>query len=145
MRRLAVIAAAVVVFLIVAFLLARWLTVENAERNDVTELLDAQARGDVRGMLDRMPGCAAQPACADAVRANARDLRSPGNVEIVLYESGTAYAAGAASGPTRVVWKTPSRLTTVQCVGVRRTGNVLTGVSVSLTSLSEPIGRQSDC
>jgi hypothetical protein len=33
----------------------------------------------------------------------------------------------------------------VQCVDVRRTGSVLSGVSVSLTGLSEPIGRQSSC
>jgi hypothetical protein len=43
------------------------------------------------------------------------------------------------------VWKTPSRLTTVQCVQIRRTGNVLSGPSVTVTALSEPIDRQAGC
>jgi hypothetical protein len=33
----------------------------------------------------------------------------------------------------------------VQCVLVRRTGNVFAGTSVSLLRLSAPIGRQSSC
>jgi hypothetical protein len=145
MRRLAVIVVAVAAFLAVAFFLARWLSTENVERDRVTELLGAQARGDGAAMLDLLDGCARRPACAAAARNDARALRSPGKVEIVLYESGTSYSLGAATGRTRVVWRTPSRLTTVQCVDVRRTGNVLSGPSVSLTGLSEPIGRTSSC
>lgn len=145
MRRLAVIVVAVLAFLAVAVVLARWLSTENAERNRVTELLRAQLRGDADAMLALIEGCAARPVCADAVRADARALRSRGEPEIVAYESATSYSLGAASGPTRVVWTSPGRLTTVQCVGIRRTGNVASGVSVSLTSLSEPIGRTSSC
>jgi len=144
-RRLAVIIAAVVVFLAISVLLARWLTTENGERDDVTELLRAQARGDAQGMLDRLDGCAEDPRCAATVRANARTLRSPGKLEIVAYDSSTSYSLGSASGPTRVVWKTPGRLTTVQCVAVRRKGNVISGISVSLTAISRPIGRTAAC
>jgi hypothetical protein len=145
MRRLAIIVVSVAAFVVVAVLLARWLTVENAERNDVIGLLDAQTRGDAAAMLAQLDGCAQRPACANTVRADARNLRSSGKVQIVLYESATGYSLGGATGKTRVVWKTPTRLTTVQCVDVRRTGTVLSGVSVSLTGLSEPIGRQSSC
>jgi hypothetical protein len=143
--RLAAIIVAVVVFVVIAALLARWLTVENGERDDVAQLLQAQARGDAAQMLDRLDGCAQDPRCAAAVRANAQALRSDGKLDIVAYDSSTAYSLGGASGPTRVVWTTPGRLPTVQCVAVRRTGNVLSGVSVSLTALSRPIGRTSAC
>lgn len=145
MSRLAVIIAAAVVFVVIAALLARWLTVENGERDDVTQLLQAQARGDTAGMLDRLDGCAQDARCAATVRANARALRSDGKLDIVAYDSSTAYSLSATSGPTRVVWTTPGRLPTVQCVAVRRTGNVLSGVSVSLTALSRPIGRTAAC
>jgi hypothetical protein len=128
-----------------AFVLARWLTTENGERGRVVDLLDAQARGDVDAMLGEIDGCAARPTCAAAVRANASALRSPGKVEIVAYDSATSYALGATSGPTRVVWRTPDRLTTVQCVQVRRTGSVLSGLSVNVTALSEPIRRTASC
>jgi hypothetical protein len=143
--RLAAIIVAVVVFVVIAALLARWLTVENGERDDVAQLLQAQARGDAAQMLDRLDGCAQDARCAAAVRANAQALRSDGKLDIVAYDSSTAYSLGGASGPTRVVWTTPGRLPTVQCVAVRRTGNVLSGVSVSLTALSRPIGRTSAC
>jgi hypothetical protein len=144
-RRLVLIAAGVVVFVAIAVVLARWLTAENAERNHVSDVLEAQARGDAPAMLRLIDGCSARPACRAAVEADARDLKDPGKVSIVAYESATSHALGEKSGPTRVVWKTPTRLPTVQCVQIRRTGNVLSGPSVTVTGLSEPIGRESAC
>ncbi len=79
------------------------------------------------------------------VRADAQNLRDPGKVDIVAYESATSHALGGASGPVRVVWKTPSRLPTVQCVEIRRTGNVISGPSVTVTGLSRPIDREAPC
>jgi hypothetical protein len=144
-RRWALIVIAVVAFLAISALLARWLSVENVERDRVSTLLRAQARGDAAAMLRELPGCAQRPVCARGVAADARALRTPGRVEIAAYESATSHALSSKSGPTRVVWKTPQRLTTVQCVGVRRTGGVLSGVSVTLTALSAPIDRQAPC
>ncbi len=145
MRRLLLIVLGVVLFLVIAAVLARWLSADNAERGKVVDLLDAQARGDVASMLDQIDGCAARPRCVATVRANARALKDPGKVSIVAYDSPTAHALGADSGPTRVVWKTPSRLPTVQCVQIRRTGSVLSGPSVTVTGLSEPIDREGAC
>ena len=140
-----IIAAAVLVFVAIAVVLARWLSAENAERNKVVDLLDAQARGDANAMLDQIDGCVRRPSCVEAVRVNATRLKDRGDVDIVAYESATSHALGAKSGPTRVVWKTPSRLPTVQCVEIRRSGNVLSGPSVTVTGLSEPIERESPC
>lgn len=145
MRRLLVIAAGVIVFLAIAIVLARWLSAENTERDRVVDLLDAQAKGDADAMLEQIEGCTARPACVGAVQANARNLRDGGKVDIVAYDSHTSHALGAATGPTRVVWKTPSRLPTVQCVEIRRTGNMLSGPSVTVTGLSEPIDREAAC
>jgi hypothetical protein len=144
-RRVLIIVAAVVVFVAISVVLARWLSAENDERNKVTDLLAAQARGDADAMLDQIDGCIRRPGCVAAVRANAQRLKDPGDVNIVAYESDTSRALGGATGPTRVVWKTPSRLPTVQCVEIRRTGNILSGPSVTVTGLSEPIERESPC
>lgn len=141
--RAAAIALAVVAFLAVSAVIARWLTVDNAERDQVTRLLEAQARGDAPGMLRELDGCAG--ACARDVAANARRLRRGGRLEIVAFDSATAHALGARTGQTRVVWKTPATLTFVQCVRVRRSGNVLRGLSVDLLALSPPRPRTAGC
>ena|SRR5256885_3503878 len=132
-----------VVFLAISALLARWLTVENAERDKVTRLLQAQARGDAAAMVRQLAGCT--PACAAQARANARRLRRPGSVQIVAYDSATAHALSTRTGVTRVVWKTPPTLTVVQCVRVRRSGNALGGLTVHLLTLSPPIPRTASC
>jgi hypothetical protein len=140
---LVLIVVAVTAFLAVSVVVARWLSADTDERGQVVELLRAQARGDVGGMLRRLR--CRDPACLAVVRANARRLRGRGELKIPLYESGTAHALRSRTKQTRVVWFTPGRLTTVQCVLVRRTGNVFAGTSVSLLRLSAPIGRESSC
>ncbi len=130
-------------FVAVSVLVGRWLHTDSIERGQVTELLRAQARGDA-GRVLRELDCR-DAGCAALARANARRLRSPGELEIVRYDSGTAHALGSETKPTRVVWDAPGRLTVVQCVLVRRTGNPLAGTTVSLLRLSAPIGREASC
>jgi hypothetical protein len=142
-KRVLAIAVAVLAVLVVSGFVARWLDNDTDERNQVTELLRAQARGDAGAML-RILRCPDR-ACVALVRADARRLRGRGELKIALYQSQTAHALGSRTKPTRVVWFTPDRLTTVQCVLVRRKGNVFAGASVSLLRLSAPIGRESSC
>jgi hypothetical protein len=137
------IAAATVVFLAISFVTARWLNTDSVERSAVVELLRAQARGDADAMLRRLR--CRDASCVATVRENARRLRGRGELRIALYQSGTAHALASKTKPTRVVWFTPGRLTTVQCVLVRRSGAAYAGTSVSLLRLSAPIGRQSSC
>jgi hypothetical protein len=143
-KRLVIIVVSVVAFLAISAVVARWLSADTDERGQVVELLRAQSRGDAAAMLGHLEDCR-DPACVATVRSNARRLRGHGELKIALYQSGTAHALRARTKPTRVVWFTPGRLTTVQCVLVRRTGNVFAGVSVSLLRLSAPIGRESSC
>ncbi|MGH2840258.1 MAG: hypothetical protein ACRDKY_05465 [Solirubrobacteraceae bacterium] len=139
----ALIAVAILVFLGVSLLVARWLNTDTVERGAVVELLRAQARGDAAGMLEHLD--CRDDSCRAQAHENARRLRSPGELKVVLYQSGTAHALRSRTKPTRVVWITPGRLTTVQCVLVRRRGNAIAGTSVTLLRVSAPIGRESSC
>ena len=136
-------AVVVVLFLLISAFLSRWLGTENAEREAVLDVLQAQARGDANRML-REIDCQ-DDACVARVRANASELRAPGDVTIVRIDSATSHTLTSQTGQTRVVWITPGRLTTVQCVLVERTGTPLSGQSVTLLDLSAPIGRQAAC
>jgi hypothetical protein len=143
---IALAAAGLVAFLVVSLGLARWLSIENDERDAVYAVLAAQARGDAPGMLARLDGCAGDRGCASAVRRNAGALHRPGQVKILAYDSATSYALGAARGPTRVAWTVVDRgLPVVQCVDVDRAGSVLTGRTITLRRVSLPIDRQSSC
>jgi predicted nuclease of predicted toxin-antitoxin system len=122
-RRLAL-AVAVVAFLAVSALVARWLQADGAERAKVVRVLEAQARGDARAMATR--------------------LARRGDVEIVRYDSDTARSLGDARGPTRVVWRTAQSLTVVQCIEVQRSGSPADR-RVTLLRLSGPIARTGSC
>lgn len=143
MKRPFLIAAGVIVFLGISVIVARWLNTDTVERGAVTELLRAQARGDANAMLRRLE--CRDPSCVALARVNARRLKARGELKIALYQSGTAHALRPRTKPTRVVWFTPGKLTTVQCILVRRSGDVLAGTTVSLLRVSAPIGRESSC
>lgn len=141
--RISLLTVAVLVFLAISLGLTRWLAAENAERSAVIDLLKAQARGDVPGMLRQLEGC--EDACASTVRTAATRLKGPGELQIAAFDSATSHALASRTANTRVVWRTPGRLPTVQCVRVRRKGSAVTGMSVTLLSLSLPIARMSAC
>jgi hypothetical protein len=142
-KRALLIAAAVIAVFAISAVVARWLNNDTVERGKVVELLRAQAKGDAAAMR-KLVHCSDQ-ACEQLVAADARRLRGKGELKIALYQSQTAHALTSRTKPTRVVWFTPGRLTTVQCVLVRRKGNVFAGASVTLLRLSAPIDRESSC
>jgi beta-lactamase class A len=143
-RLVSFVALGAIVFLAISFLLARYLSTENRERDAVYALLRDQARGDAQAMLRRLDGCDAR--CRANVEADARRLKRAGDVKILAYGSATSYALGHAEGPTRVAWTIVNKqLPVVQCVQVERTGNVLAGATINLRRLSVPIDRQGTC
>ena len=143
-RLVSFVALGAIVFLAISFLLARYLSTENRERDAVFGLLRDQARGDAQGMLRRLNGCDAR--CRANVEADARRLKRAGDVKILAYSSSTSYALGHSEGPTRVAWTiVDKQLPVVQCVQVERTGNVLAGTTINLRRLSVPIDRQGTC
>ncbi len=143
----ALIALGVIVFLAISILLARFLQVENVERDADLALIQAQARGEVQGMLDKLAGCRESPSCVASVRANAANprLRRPGEVKILQLVSPTSYSLFGATGRTRLAWTVIGTLPVVQCVTVKRTGNFMTGIEITLTGLSAPIPNEADC
>lgn len=145
LRHPLLIVGAVVAFLLLSALLARWLATENNERDAELALIKAEAAGDAGGMLDRLTGCRSSPACVASVRAQAGLLRRPGEVKLLLVESHTAYSLTGTTGRTRVAWTVLGRLPVVQCVLVRRNGDVLGGLSVTLLALSAPIANTGPC
>lgn len=143
-RRRLLIAGGVLVFLVVSFLLARWLALENVERDDIVALLAAEARGDAKAMLAQLRGC--DRSCQAIVAGDARRLKRAGTVLILADQSQTAYSLTGAVGETRVAWKASSnRLPVVQCVKVERSGNVLSGLVIRLLAVGAPIPGTADC
>jgi hypothetical protein len=135
----------VLLFLAISGLLARFLSVENAERNALVRVLQAEVNGDAQVMLNRLAACRESPTCMAAVKQDAIKLRRPGPVKILTLTSPTAYALTGATGTTRVAWTVIGHLPVVQCVGVKRSGNALTGVSVKLLSIGPQIPGEADC
>lgn len=135
----------VLALLAASLLVARWINNDTVERARVVELLRAQLRGDAAEMLRRLDDC--DPACAEIVRTNARRLRRDAELKVALYQSQTAHALRSRTKFTRVVWFPAGReaQTTVQCVLVRRSGNVFAGMTVSLLRVTAPIGREASC
>jgi hypothetical protein len=145
LKRIALIVLCMLLFVAISGVLARFLSTENVERDDVDALIQAQARGDVSAMLDHLSGCRQSAPCVAMARGNASSLRRPGAVKILSLKSSTAYSLTSAAGKTRLAWTVIGGLPVVQCVEVRRRGNLLTGISVSLLTLSAPISNEADC
>jgi len=146
LRHAMTIAFAAAVFILVSFLVARWLTAENRERDAVTDVLRAQAAGDAPAMIAALDGCATDPACRAAAARNARVLKRPGTVQILSFKSSTGYAVGSAAGPTRVAWNTGgTSLPVVQCVTVERTGIAFLAGQIRLRSIGPKIGGLASC
>jgi hypothetical protein len=144
-RLIAIGLASLALFTVFSVLLGRYLSTENVERADVLSLLKAEAAGDASGIVARLSGCRAHPGCIAQARQNAAALRRAGSVKILTLKSQTAYALASASGTTRVAWTVIGRLPVVQCIAVSRNGNVLSGMSVTLTGLSKQIPGEADC
>jgi hypothetical protein len=125
--------------------LARFLSTENAERDDELALVQAETAGDPLRMIDLQKGCRESSACIATAFANAGKLRRGGEVKILNQTSPTAYSLTGAEGTTRLAWTVIGKLPVVQCVRVRRSGNFLTGISVALLKIGEPIKNEADC
>jgi len=144
-RHIVPILLVLVVFLVLSAMLARFLSTENVERDDVLAALEAETSGNERELFSQLSGCHAIPRCVSDVELNTANLRRRGQVKIVSLTSATAYSLTGATGHTRVAWVVLGHLPVVQCATVKRTGSFLTGISVSLLVLSKPIPNEGNC
>ena len=147
MRRLYIvgIALGVVLFLAISALLARVLSVDGAERSAITTLLQAQARGDATGMIRLIQGCQHDPACQQRAAQNVARLTRPGDVKILELNPSAGFSLSSTLGTARVAWRAGNALPIVQCVRVRRAGNVLSGLHVELLEISARIKTDTSC
>jgi hypothetical protein len=132
------------VFLGISFLLARALTGPGAERSHVLDVVRAEARGDADAVLEQLPACAAEPACARVTRERVAQLKRPGEVEILTYRPSVRVTMTRRSGTGRVAWRAGTSRPVVQCVQARREGP-LTGGGVELLAISQPIALDAGC
>jgi hypothetical protein len=125
-------------------LLALGFTGTGRERSAVADLVRAEATGSPRAVLEKLPACARQPACAAATAQRVNGVRRAGTVQILQYVPSVQLALTNRVGTGRVAWRAGTSLPVVQCVRVQRNGP-LTGGGVELLAISPPIDRQGSC
>jgi hypothetical protein len=148
MRRatmISLIVAGVALFLIISALLARALSVGGAENSAITALVTDEARGDQAAVVADISGCAEQPACQARAAADVSALKRAGAVQIAQIQPSAGFSLSSTLGTARVAWLAGSSLPRVQCVRVRRAGDVLSGYRVELLKVSLRIRTNADC
>lgn len=148
MRRrtlLSLVALGALVFLVISALLARAFSANGAEQSAITNLVKAEAAGNEAGMLARIEGCARSASCRARVARDVAALKRPGTVSIINLQPSTSFSLSGTTGTARVAWHAGSSLPIVQCVRVRRSGDVVTGLHIHLLELSARIKSNRAC
>lgn len=144
-RRIALIVIALAVFLAISGLLARAFSLPNAEQAAVTDLIAAEARGDAASMVSALQGCAQSPRCRAGIARDVARLRHPGAIQVASFNPSAGFSLGGTTGVARVAWTAGGSLPIVQCVEVRRTGNVLSGQRIQLLALTPRLDGGANC
>jgi hypothetical protein len=86
-------------------------------------------------------------AAAGAERAAVVEAVSAGRpeVRILRIDGPPRLAVRARTGTARVAWRSADRLPVVQCVAVRRGGDLLSGFSVAVVEVGEPQPADAGC
>jgi hypothetical protein len=142
---LALIALGVLLFVAISALLARAFSIDGAERAAITRLVQAEASGRAHAMTALISGCGRSSFCRSRVAADAAALRRPGRLSILELNLSAGFSLTSTLGTARVAWRAGKALPVVQCVRVRRDGNVISGLSVELLEISARITSGRDC
>jgi hypothetical protein len=147
MRRvyLLAIAAGIVLFLVISALLARAFSANSAEQSAITALLRAEARGDADAVMADILDCRANASCRQRAATNAAALKHAGAVTIAQLTPSTSFSLAGEEGTARVAWIVGGSKPITQCVRVRRTGNVLSGLRVELLGVTPRLVTDADC
>ncbi len=144
-RLIILVIVGVLLFVAISALLARAFSANSAEQSAITALVKAEAAGDAHQMMLKIAACSQQAACRTRVAADASSLKRSGTVSIIQLQPSTTFSLGPKLGTARVAWSAGGSLPIVQCVRVRRSGNVLSGLNVRLLELSERIKSDAAC
>jgi hypothetical protein len=143
--RYALVGLAALAFLVVSAGLARVLGAANAERDAAVEMVKAQSHGDSGAVIAGIRGCRSDPACRERLAAQVARLRSRGKVRVLRLDGPSHFALAARTGTTRIVWRAGDAIPVVQCVKLRRAGDLREGFRVEVLALSPPIRRDAGC
>lgn len=144
----------IIVFIAISVMLARAFNAESAERSAVTDLVTAEAHGDTTGAAAQLQDCAsgasggsgpAGAACRAHIAANVAAIRRSGPVQVLQLQSSTGLSIGSTLGNARIAFRVGSSLPVVQCVRVRRAGNVVSGLRIELLTVSGPLKGDATC
>jgi hypothetical protein len=135
----------ILAFLAISLMLARAFNAESAERAAVTDLVKAEARGDVHGASAQLTDCATSLSCRARIAANVATLHRGGTVQVLQLEASTGFSLGSTLGNARIAFRVGDSLPTVQCVRVRRAGNVVSGLRIELLAISRPLKGDAAC
>jgi hypothetical protein len=135
----------VVVFLVISALLARGLSVGGAEDAAIGDLVKAEARGDAGAVVALIDGCRAVADCRARATADAAALKRAGAVSVIQITPSAEFSLTGSVSTARVAWLAGGSLPRVQCVRVRRAGNLLEGFTVQLLHVSLRIKSNRDC
>jgi hypothetical protein len=133
---IALLVVGVALFLAVSVLLARVFSADGDERSAITTLVKAQASGDQNGMLSLIEGCRTSQSCRARVQQNIAALQHRGTVSILQINPSTGFSLTSTLGTARVAWTVDASRPIVQCVRVRRAGNVFGGLRIELLTIS---------
>jgi hypothetical protein len=139
------IAVGVLLFLVISGLLARAFSANSAEQDAITSLVTAEASGDANSVLADILDCRATPACRQRAATNAARLKHAGVVSIAQLTPSTSFSLAGEEGTARVAWIVGGSKPITQCVRVRRTGNVLSGLHVELLAVTTRLKTDADC
>jgi hypothetical protein len=143
---IALVALFLVAFAVVSALLARIWSGDGAEQSAVTELVKDEARGDAAAVIKAVKGCAGNAVCRARATANAATLKRPGHVSVLQYTPSTGFSLGSTLGTARIAWEVVDETRPiVQCVRVRRAGDVFSGITIELLNVSKRISSDADC
>jgi hypothetical protein len=147
MRRvyLVLIPLAVIVFLAVSALLARAWSADGAESTAITNLVQDEARGQTPAVIAAIRNCRKQPVCRARAAYNTHHLPHGRSISIIQLQPSTGFTLTSTLGTARVAWNVGSSLPVVQCVRVRRAGNVIKGLDVQLLEVSRRIKSDAAC
>ena len=143
--RYALVALAAFAFVMVSAGLARVFGAANAERDAAIGLVKAESHGDAAAVIAGIRGCRSEAACRERMAAQVARLRSAGKVRVLRLDGPSHFAFRARTGTARIAWRAGDALPVVQCVRLRRTGDLGRGFRVEVLALSAPIRRDAAC
>ncbi len=101
--------------------------------------------GTPPGRRPQLQNCSSTADCRARVASNVVAIHHAGSVQILQLEPSTSFSLGSTLGSARIAFRVGDSLPIVQCVRVRRAGNVVSGLRIELLGVSAPLKGDATC